>query len=125
MRKDIHMRRHTLSFKNALAGITSALKTQLNLRIHFALAASALALGYYLGITNIEYALIVLTIGMVIVSEMANTALEYLGDAVTREHNEYIKVAKDVAAGSVLITAVLSLAVAAIIFLPKLGAITY
>lgn len=114
------IRRHTLSFKHAFAGIYSALSTQVNLRVHFIAGAFAIVLGYYLGISRFEYLIIILTIGTVIVSEMANTALEHLADAVTLEHNEFIKMAKDVAAGSVLLTATLSIVIAAVIFLPRL-----
>lgn len=114
------MRKHTLSFRNAFAGIKSALQTQINLKIHFMAATIALTLGYYLHISTIEYLILILTIGTVIVAEMANTALEHLADAVSLEENEYIKMTKDVAAGSVLLTTIFALTVGAIIFIPKL-----
>lgn len=114
------LRRHTVSFHNAFAGIRSALQTQVNLKIHFIAGILALGLGYYLNISHLEYLVIILTIGTVIVSEMANTSLEHLADAVTLEHNEYIKMAKDVAAGSVLLTALFSIVIGLVIFLPKL-----
>lgn len=114
------LRKHSLSFKSAFAGIHSALITQVNLKIHFLAGFLALSLGYYLQISTLEYLVIIVTIGTVIVSEMANTALEHLADAVTLEHNEYIKMAKDVAAGSVLLTAIIAIVVGIVIFLPKL-----
>lgn len=114
------MTKHSLTFKAALAGIKSAFQTQVNLKIHLLAAILAIALGYYLHISRIEYLILILTIGIVVVSEMANTAMEHLADAVTKEQNEYIRMAKDVAAGSVLLTAISSIIVGLIIFLPKI-----
>lgn len=119
------MRKHTLSFKNAFAGIKSALETQVNLKIHFIAAVFVLSLGYYLRISIIEYLILIITIGIVIVAEMSNTALEHLADAVSLKENEYIKMTKDVAAGSVLLTTIFAVAVGIIIFLPKLLTTNY
>lgn len=114
------MRKHTLSLTNAFNGIISALETQVNLKIHFLVAVSALILGFYLGITPTEYLVLILTIGTVIVAEMGNTSIEHLADAVTLKQNEHIRRAKDVAAGSVLLTAIFAILVGCIIFIPKL-----
>lgn len=114
------MRKHTISFVNAWNGIKSALTTQANLKIHSLAAILAVAAGIYFNINALEWTAIVITITIVIFAEMANTALEHLSDSVTLEHNEHIKATKDVAAGAVLISALASLVIAAIIFLPKL-----
>lgn len=119
------MRKHTLSFTNAYNGIISALAIQANLKIHFSLALFALVFGYYLKITTIEYLVLIVVIGTVIVAEMSNTSIEHLADAVTLENNQHIKMAKDVAAGSVLLTAIVAILVGCIIFIPKLLAFTY
>lgn len=114
------MREHTISFKNAWNGIKSALTTQANLKIHLIAALFAVTAGYYFSLTALEWTAIVIVITVVVFAEMANTALEHLSDAVTTEHNEHIKATKDVAAGAVLISAIASLVIAAIIFLPKI-----
>lgn len=115
------LRKHTLSFSNAFAGISEAFKTQVNLKIHALIAITAITLGFYLKISTTEFLILILTIGTVVVAEMANTAIEQLSDAVTRDHNDYIKMAKDVAAGSVLLTAAFSVIIGIIIFIPKLA----
>jgi len=115
------MRKHTISFRNAFAGIVSALSTQVNLKIHLVAGFLAIMLGLFLQISSFEFVSIILVISLVVLSEMINTALEHLADAVTKEHNEYIKMAKDVSAGAVLISAFTSLIVGAIIFLPKIA----
>lgn len=112
------MHRHTISFKNAFYGIWTALVTQVNVRIHFLLGSLVLLAAALLHLPLSSVLDLVLTIAIVLVAEMANTAIEALSDAVTREHNPYIKQAKDVAAGGVLLAAILAIIVGLIIFFP-------
>lgn len=114
------MLRHTISFKYALAGIWTALTTQLNLRLHFAVGSIVLLSAVYFRLNLTEILILILTISLVMVTEMINTALEFLSDGITRENRDYIKHAKDVAAGSVLLSALFAALIAAIIFLPKI-----
>jgi diacylglycerol kinase len=113
------MLKHTISFQNAFKGIWTAITTQTNLRIHFLIASLIIGLSVYFEVSHTELLLLILTIGMVMIAELVNTSIEFLCDAVTLEHNEYIKYAKDVAAGSVLLSAIFATLIGAIIFIPK------
>lgn len=114
------MLRHTISFKYAFTGIWTALTTQLNLRIHFVIGSAVLLGAVYFRLNLTEILILILTIAIVIVTEMVNTSIEFLADGVTREHQEYIKHAKDVSAGAVLLSAIFAIIIGAIIFLPKI-----
>ena len=109
----------TSSFKFAWQGITYAFVTQRNFRIHTAMTCIALTLAFSLQATPVEMALIALTCAMVMVLELINTALESVVDlTVEQNYHELAKIAKDCAAGAVLISALASLLVAGFILLP-------
>lgn len=114
------MLKHTISFQNAGRGIWTAVTTQLNLRIHFLLGSVALGLAVFLEVSYVELLIIILTIGMVMIAEMINTATEYVCNAITLERNEHIKHAKDIAAGAVLLSAIFATIIGLMIFVPKL-----
>ena len=114
------LRKHHISFKNAWAGILWAFKTQPNFRVHVVLSLLALALAGYLKITTTEAAVIVFTIVLGLTSEMINTSLETMTDLITREWRPEAKIAKDVAAGMMLITAMGAIIIAIVIFTPYL-----
>jgi len=114
------MHKHTISFLNAFRGIWTAITTQLNVRIHIFVGSLVLFLAVYLQIPIPEILMLVLTIMIVIVAEMVNTAIEFMSDAITLEHDENIKYAKDVAAGAVLISAIFAVFIGLIIFAPKI-----
>lgn len=114
------MLKHTISFRHALRGIWTALTTQLNLRIHFVLGSLALYFSFYLQVPFAQILVLVLIIALVMLAEMINTAIEFCCDAITLEQNEYIKHAKDVSAGAVLLTAIFALLIGLMIFLPQL-----
>ncbi|KKU95708.1 MAG: Diacylglycerol kinase, partial [Candidatus Gottesmanbacteria bacterium GW2011_GWA1_48_13] len=114
------LRKHHISFKNAWAGILWAFKTQPNFRVHVVLSLLALALAWYLRITTTEAAVIVFTIVLGLTSEMINTSLETMTDLITREWRPEAKIAKDVAAGMMLITAMGAIIIAIVIFTPYL-----
>jgi len=118
MIKRIH--HHVISFGRALRGIQHAFTTQPNFVIHFILSVMAILLGFFLSITNFEMILLVTMIVLGLGAEMINTALEELANLVTREWREEARVAKDVSAGMVLLTAVGTVFVAALIFIPKI-----
>lgn len=117
------MLHHTISFKYAFTGIWTALTTQLNLRIHFVVGSIVLLSSVYFQLNVTEILVLILTIALVMVTEMVNTSLEFLADGVTLEHHDYIKHAKDVSAGAVLLSALFAALIAAIIFLPKILAL--
>lgn len=107
------------SFKFAWQGIVYAFETQRNFRIHTLMTVVALTLALVLKVTTVEMALISLTCAMVMVLELINTALESVVDlTVGQNYHKVAKVAKDCAAGAVLISALASLLVAGFILLP-------
>lgn len=109
------------SFKYAWAGITYAFTTQRNFRIHTAVGSIALTLCWLLRVGTTETAIICLTIGAVLVMEILNTALESLVDlTVGQTYHELAKIAKDCAAGAVLMAAMVALTIAILIFAPPL-----
>jgi diacylglycerol kinase len=117
-----HTRADTLlsSFGFAFAGLRYCFRTQRNFRIHLSIATVAAVVGVLLGLSWLEWAIFAATVVLVLSAEMVNTMVEALVDLVTDEYHPLAKVAKDVAAGVVLLTAIGSVAVGLAIFLPKL-----
>jgi diacylglycerol kinase (ATP) len=89
----------------AIEGILHAAKTQRHLRYHFFSAAAVLILSYILGASRTEFLIITLSVIAVLLAEMFNTAIETIVDIISPEHSEKARIAKDIAAGAVLITA--------------------
>lgn len=116
------MRATTLprSFGYAFAGLWYLLWTQRNAKIHTAMGAAAIALGVVLQIERGEWLVLVLTIALVLATEGCNTAIEAVVDLASPEIHPLARVAKDVAAGTVLLASMASLAVGLILFLPRL-----
>ena len=111
-----------ISFKYAWAGITYSFKTQRNFRIHVCVCAVAIALSVILHLSSVEIAIIAITSGLVLTLELLNTALESLVDLTVKQtYHELAKIAKDCAAGAVLVSALVSLIVGAILILPPLA----
>ncbi|AQS59897.1 diacylglycerol kinase family protein [Desulforamulus ferrireducens] len=108
------------SFTFALAGIRHVLRTQRNMKVHFAAATLAVAVGLFLHLSGFEWVLIFSAIFMVILTECINTAIEAMVDLVSPEYHPLAKIAKDCAAGAVLLAAMYALVVAGVILLPKL-----
>ncbi len=108
------------SFKYALEGIGVAVKNEPNLRIHLFFAVLALALGAFLKLSSLEWLILAFTIFWVISLELLNTVLEAIVDLVSPEVKGTAKVAKDVSAALVLLSAFLSIIVGLILFLPKI-----
>ncbi len=111
---------HTISFKNAFRGIWTALTTQVNLRVHFLIGSLTLIFAVYLAIPISQILILVLTIALVMLAEMVNTAIEFFCDAITLDQNDFIKHAKDVSAGAVLLTAIFALIIGLTVFLPHI-----
>ena len=99
------------------------LRTQPNARIHLLATIIAVLAGLYFDIVGFEWLWLALAITLVWALEMMNTAIEHLGDLLSPEHSESVKFAKDIAAGAVLLAAILALVIAAVIFLPKIAAL--
>jgi len=111
-------RTHVDSFKDAFAGIVWSYKTQPNVKIHLALSVIALFFSWYFEISQAEFAVIIFTIVLGITAEMINTSIEAMTDLITTEYKQNAKIAKDVAAGMMLTTAVGAVLVALVIFVP-------
>lgn len=114
------IRRHKISFTNALAGLRWAFSTQPNFKIHFALAVLALTAGFLLKISFLKITILVLTIVFGLAVEMVNTSIESMCDLITLKWSKQAKIAKDVAAGMMLLTAIGALIVAALILGPPI-----
>ncbi|MFZ7119900.1 MAG: diacylglycerol kinase family protein [Eubacteriaceae bacterium] len=108
------------SFKHAINGIEYSFITQRNIRIHFFIALIVLLLGIVVKLEYFELLIILLTINVVIAVEMINTAIEKTIDLITEEYNLLAKIAKDVAAGAVLISAIISIIIGVLIFYNKI-----
>jgi diacylglycerol kinase (ATP) len=110
-----------ISFRYAWAGVRYAFVTQRNFRIHTVLGGVAISLGLMLHLVPVELAILALTSALVMVLELLNTALESVVDlAVGQSYHELAKVAKDCAAGAVLISAIAAVLVASFLILPSL-----
>lgn len=110
-----------ISFKFALRGILLAIKSERNFRTDLLIASLAFILAFYFKFTNIEMAILVLTIGVVLLAELFNTVIEFVVDAYFgNRYSILAKMAKDTSAGAVLIVAITALSVGVLLFLPKL-----
>ena len=112
------IRKHKISFKNAYAGLLWAFSTQPNFKVHFTLATLALLAGFYFKVSFLEMTILVLTIVLGLVVEMVNTSIEAMTDLITLKWSKQAKIAKDVAAGMMLLTAVGAVLVAMLILCP-------
>jgi len=110
-----------LSFKYASDGIRYAFITQRNFRIHSVVAVLAILMGIFCHLTPVEMAVIILTSALVMVLELLNTALESVVDlTIGHSYHSLAKIAKDCAAGAVLLSAVTAVLIAALLLLPAL-----
>ena len=109
------------SFNFAFEGVIHTLATQRNMRIHFLAAAAAMFACVFFGVTRGEFALVIFAASFVIAAEMLNTAIEAAIDVATTSFNPLAKVAKDVAAGAVLIATFNAVAVGYMVFAPVVG----
>src|SRR5437867_9587045 len=107
------------SFNYAIEGVIHVLRTQRNLRIHFAIAVAVLVVAAAVGVSSLELILLLLSIAFVLVAEMINTAIEGAIDAATTSFDPMAKLAKDIAAGAVLIASVNAVAVGYLVFAGK------
>lgn len=107
-----------LSFKFALEGITAAFKTESNFKFHILIALLVIAAGFYYKITIGDWTKITVLIGLVITLELTNTAIEAIVNSFTTKSHPGAKLAKDIAAGAVLVAAVTAAISGGLIFLP-------
>jgi diacylglycerol kinase len=110
----------TASFRYAFSGLWYALRTQRNARVHLIVALLALGMGIVLHISAVEFALVFVAIAGVFVAEMFNTVFELCVDLASPEYHPLAKIAKDVAAGAVLFSSILSVIIGLLVFGPHL-----
>jgi len=117
-----HMRAASVaaSFRYAFAGLRYLLWTQRNAKIHTAIGLAAIVLGLLLNLDRYEWLTLTLTIAIVLAAEGVNTALEAVVDLASPNYHPLAKIAKDVGAGTVLLTAFAAVIVGLLLFLPRL-----
>lgn len=109
------------TFKNARKGFRLVLKSELNIRIHVAMATLVIFLALFLKFSALEFCILLFVIGLVIVAEMLNTAIEFTLDSIY--HNRYsrmVGMAKDISAGAVMFATIISILVGIILFGSKI-----
>jgi diacylglycerol kinase (ATP) len=109
------------SFNYALEGIIHVLRTHRNMRFHFAAAVIVLVAAVWIGVDRIELAALLISIAFVLIAEMVNSALETAVDMAATTFDPLAKLAKDIAAGAVLISAINAVAVGYLVFSHQLG----
>jgi len=116
------MRKRILSFKYAFKGIWIVASSEINFQIHIAAAIAVLLLGFYLDVAASEWLVVLLCFGAVMAAEAFNSAIEKMVDLVSPDFDLKAGKIKDVAAGAVLITAIVAAIIGYIIFIPKIMA---
>ena len=119
-KKNYSISRFFKSFTYAFNGIKTAIKTEQNFVVDLVFGVIAIVLGFLLKIDKIEFIIIILTIGIAIMAELVNTAIEYTVDMAMPEIHPLAKAAKDLSSGAVLIMDFVILIIGIIIYLPKI-----
>lgn len=117
-----------MNFNNAIGYAVQGMyemRTHANFIRQLILAALALLMGLMVGLTNIEWAIVWLAVGLVLCAEMGNSAIEETVNLMTREHRKEAKFAKDFAAGMVLLASVVAVIVGVFLFGPKILVFLY
>ena len=124
---DFGRRPHSLiqSFNYAIEGVIHVLRRERNMRVHFILATVVLVLAFAYDVTKVELMALLVAISFVLISEMINTAVEEMIDLTTKVHDPRAKIAKDVAAGAVLISSVVAATIGYLIFIDRIRSPTY
>lgn len=108
------------SFVDAARGLKILVSTQPNARVHSVATAGALAAAVWLQLSALEWAVLVVTIAGVWITEGLNTAIEFVVDLASPDYHQLAGWAKDVAAGAVLVASISAVVVGAILFMPRL-----
>lgn len=114
------LHRRVLAFRYAWSGIMRFMRSEAHAKIHLLAAIMVVTAGFALDIAAWEWCAVILCIAGVFMGEAFNTAIERLADKVSKEHDELIGMAKDVAAGAVLLFVVGAVIVGLIVFVPKI-----
>ena len=114
------MKKFRQGVRYALTGLTIVWKGELNFRIEIGCAALVIALGFFFGISRIEWMLVMVSIALVVIAETFNTALEELCDVFQPTHNPHIAKIKDLSAAAVLLASLGALVIGLFVFIPYL-----
>jgi diacylglycerol kinase (ATP) len=117
------LRRRAASFGHALRGVGAALRSEVHLQFHAVSTVVVIGLGFYFGLSVLEWALVALAVAGVWAAELFNTAVETLTNLVSPGYHPLAGKAKDVAAGAVLLAALGALVVGALVFGPRVWAL--
>lgn len=112
------------SFNYAVTGILTAMKTEKNLRFHYIIAILVIVFSLFFDFSRLEFLIMLFAISLVIVSEMINTSIEKAIDIFTKQYHPLAKIAKDIAAGAVLIASMNALVVGYLLFFDRLNPLT-
>jgi diacylglycerol kinase len=112
-------------FGFAFRGLWYTLRTQRNARVHVVIACLAIAMGIVLHISAVEFAMIFVAISSVFIAEMFNTVIELCVDLASPEYNQLAEIAKDVAAGAVLLSAMLAVVIGLFVLGPHLWVLAF
>lgn len=112
----------TKSFTYAWSGLLFVLGTERNIRIHLGIALCVIVLSLYLNISKVEWLILFIVIGGILVIEILNTAIENVVDLITEEYHPLAKIAKDVAASAALVFAIISVIIGILLFSPYIWA---
>lgn len=107
------------SFGYAFQGIFTCIRNERNMKIHITVTALVVIAGLILGLSAMEWCICLCLFGLVMALELVNTAVEAVVDLVTAERHPLAKIAKDTAAGAVLIAAIMAAIAGLVIFVPK------
>lgn len=113
-------KKRVVGFRFAWAGLKSIIRKESNFQLHLLATVIVFVLGIFLQLSLIEWAIISLTVGLVLVAEMINSAVERIMDFIEPGYHETVKMVKDISAGAVLVAAVISVIVGLLILGPKL-----
>lgn len=118
---DSFVRGRLRSLKFALKGMWLLIATEDSIKVQVSVAIFATVLGFYFNLSNIEWMIQFLAIGLVLVAEAANTAVEKVADFIHPEFHKKIGFIKDIAAGAPAFAAIISLIIACFIYIPKIN----
>ncbi|MDR9399232.1 diacylglycerol kinase family protein [Salibacter sp.] len=121
--KPFSVRARIRSFSFAIQGIKTLFREEDNAKVHVLTAVIVIIGGFYFDISHVEWMLIAIAIGFVLVTEIVNTALENICDYLTEETDPLIKRIKDLSAGAVLISALTAIVIGLIVFIPRIYAL--
>ena len=116
----IRFKRLFKSFTYAFRGLVKTFREEQNLRIQTFIAFLVVLSGWYLDISRIEWCIIILAIGMVLLTEIINTAVEFITDILKPRIDDYVKVIKDIMAAAVMMSSIIAVIAGLIIFIPYL-----